>query len=195
MKLKTYARKIRAKLKWTVLVPLLSIGGAAFAILASAPSVLTNNAITTASANLLLSTDGTIYGVSFPGYGFNNVVPGGAAVPTAGNPVYLKNTGGVPLGARIALAHAPTNPDNINLEKVNLIVTSVGSGLPPQTYNFQSLVNASNGGLAITGSSLEPGASQQYKLQISMTADAINGSNATMSGVDIMFMGLSGSST
>lgn len=179
------------KFKWLILAPfLLLLGGISYAVLMSAPDTLTGNTIETASANLLLSTDGINFASTYPGFDFNNLVPGGSQVPTGGYAFYLKNTGGVPLNAKLQMTKQPNNPNNVSLDKVNIIVTTVASGVAAQIFTLQSLLS---GGQAVSNSSISPGQTQQYKLQVSMAADAMTGNSATLSGIDLVFSGTTGS--
>jgi hypothetical protein len=179
------------KSRWLIIVPLLLLmGGITYAVLMSLPDTLTGNTITTANANLLISTDGTNFSTTYPGFDFNNLVPGGSSVPITGYAFYLKNTGGVSLTPKLSIASQPTNPSNVGLDKVNIIVTTVGSGVPSQTFTLQSLLT---GGQTIGNANLSPGQNQQYKLQVSMAADAMSGSSASLSGIDLVFSGTTGS--
>lgn len=163
-------------------------GGATFAALQSQQNTLAGNLIETANASLLLSNDGTTFTTSQAGYEFANIVPGGAALPTTGYPVYLKNTGGTPLALKFYVSSTPSNPSAVNLSKVNIVLTTVGTGAPVQTFSLQSLIDAkATGGLTI--GSLNPTYTQQFKLQVSMTSDAVVQSSATLGNIDFAFAG------
>lgn len=166
------------------------VSGVTFAALQSQQDTLTGNTIETATANLQLSTDGTNYSDSHAGFNFNNIVPGGQAVPTTGYPFYLKNAGGTPLSLKLAVTSLPTNPNTVDLGKVNVLLTPVATGTPMQTFTLQSLIASSaSGGLAITSGNLASGASQQFKLQVSMATDAVSGSTASLGNIDFSFSG------
>jgi hypothetical protein len=150
--------------------------GVTFAALQSQQNVLVGNTISTATANLQLSTDGTTYGDSKTGFDFNNIIPGGSAVPSAGYSFYLKNAGGT-----------PTNPSSVDLSKVNVILTTVGSGTGPQSFTLQSLL--APGGVSVASASLASAAAQQYKLQVSMALDAVTSSSASLGNIDFNFSG------
>lgn len=137
-----------------------------------------------------MSTDGINYSNSHIGFDFNNIVPGGSAVPETGNPFYLKNAGGTPLAIKFKVSTTPSNPNNVDLSKVNIILTTVASGTSAQTFNLQSLIASSTtGGVAISGNNLDIGATQLYKLQVSMAADALTGSSAILGNIDFAFTG------
>ncbi len=167
------------------------VSGVTFAALQSQQDVLTGNTIETATANLQLSTDGTTYGDSHTGFNFNNLVPGGAAMPVAGNSFYLKNGGGTALALKLAINSTPTNPNGVDLSKVTVLLTTVGSGTSAQGFSLQSLIAAAaSGGLAINGTNLASASSQQYKLQIQMTSDAVTGSSASLGNIDFALSGI-----
>ncbi len=166
------------------------MAGIGYAVLQSQQNSLTGNTISTATANLQLSTDGTTFSGSHIGFDFNNIVPGGSAVPTTGYPFYLKNGGGTPLNIKLAVTSLPTNPSNVDLSKVNIILTTVASGQNPQSFSLQSLMNSAGGGTTISLSNLDTGVTQQYKLQVSMAADAVSGSSANLGNIDFAFTGL-----
>jgi hypothetical protein len=166
------------------------ISGVAFAALQSQQDTLTGNTVETATANLQLSTDGTSYSNSHAGFDFNNIVPGGQPVPTTGYAFYLKNSGGTPLSLKMAVSSTPVNPNSVDLNKVNVVLTPVATGTSAQTFTLQSLIAASSaGGLAVTSGNLASGASQQFKLQVSMAADAVSGSAASLGNIDFSFSG------
>jgi len=166
-----------------------------FAALQSQQNKLTGNTIETATANLQLSTDGSNYAASQTGFDFSNIVPGGSAVPQSGYNVFLKNVGGTPLALKLAVSSTPSNPAAVDLNKVNVVLTPVGSG-SPQTFSLQSLISANaDGGSAITvPSELFVGNTTHFTLQVSMATDAITGSSASLGSIDFAFSGLALSS-
>lgn len=186
------SKRIRG-LKRSILIATLTVGlagGAAYAVLQTQQNTLTSNTISTASANLTISNDGTTYNTTRPGYDFTNVIPGWAAVPATGYPVYLKNTGGTPLGLKFMVSTTPTGTIGVDLNKVNVLLTTVASGNPVQSFTLQSLISGyATGGVAVTGSNIDVGATQQYKIQVSMAADAVTGSSASLGNIDFAFKG------
>ena len=167
------------------------VSGVTFAALQSQQVKLTGNVIQTATANLLVSPDGTNYSAAQSGFSFSNLVPGGQAMPANGYPFFLKNGGGTPLALKFALSSTPSNPDAVDLNKVNVIVTPNGGG-SPQSFTLAALIsaNASGGVSILTPSALMPGASAQYTLQVSMTSDAVTSSSASLGNIDFAFTGL-----
>ena len=166
-------------------------GGAAYAVLQSQQNTLTGNTISTATANLNLSLDGTSYSSSTAGFDFNSIVPGGSAVPATGYPFYLKNSGATPLAIKFYVSSTPSNASSIDLTKVNVLLTTVGSGTSPQSFSLQALKDAAaTGGLAISTATLNPTYSQQYKLQVSIASDATIQSGASLGNIDFAFRGI-----
>lgn len=170
----------------TILVAVIIISlavGVAFALLQSR-SVLTGNTISTASANLLLSTDGVNYSQTVSGFNFENIVPGGYPAPENGYPIYLKNTGNTPLDLRLALENMLSNPGSADLNKINVALTDASGNTAPRGFILQSLFN---GGMPIEGE-LAPGATRQYKLQVLAAEDAEQG--MTIGNIDLVFNGI-----
>jgi len=163
------------------------VSGVTFAALQSQQVKLTGNSIQTATANLLLSSDGVNFGASQIGFAFGAIVPGGQASPADGYPVFLKNAGGTPLALKLALSSTPTNLDNVDLTKVHVILTPVSGG-SVQNFTLQTLIG-SGGQIILSPGQLLPGLSAQYKLQVAMDSDAMNGPSATINNVDFSFSG------
>lgn len=183
--------KVLARTVGVVAAVVIVAGGVTFAALQSQQDMLTGNTIETATADLRLSTDAVNYSNSRAGFDFNNLVPGGQAVPVAGYAVYLKNFGGTPLALKLAVGSVPTNPANVDLSKVNVLLTTVGSGTGIQSFNLQSLVAASPaGGLPINSGNLASNSTGQYKLQVAMETDALTGSSAALGNIDFVFSGV-----
>ncbi len=166
------------------------VSGITFAALQSQQVKLTGNSIQTASANLQISTDGTYYASSLSGFSFSAIVPGGSAVPQSGYPIFVKNTGNASLGLKFAVSSVPSNPDSVDLSKVNIILTPTSSGTP-QSFTLQSLItSASSGGTAISvPNSLFAGNTATFTLKVSMDGDAISGSGASLGSIDFAFSG------
>ena len=154
----------------------------AFALL-QGRSVLTGNTISTASANLFVSTDGVNYSQAIPGFSFDNVVPGGWPVPADGYSIYLKNAGTTVLDLKLSLDSMPSNPSSADLSKITIALTEFGSGIPPRGFILGSLMN---GGQPIEGE-LAPDAVRQYKLQALADDDAQTG--AVINDIDLTFTG------
>lgn len=186
MKLSTKSKTL-ARAVGVVAAVMVVVSGVTFAALQSQQDTLTGNTIETATANLQLSTDGVNYSDSHTGFDFNNLIPGGSPMPVAGYSMYLKNSGGTPLALKLSVNGPVSNPQNVDLFKVHVLLTTVG-GDSVQTFNLSSLAETANG-LDITGN-LPAGASQQYKLQVQMDTDALTGSSASLGNIDLVFKGL-----
>jgi hypothetical protein len=167
------------------------VSGVTFAALQSQQAVLAGNTIETASADLRISTDGSSYYSSRQGFDFPNIIPGAVvgALPTSGYSYYLKNFGGTPSQIKASVSSVPTNPNNVDLSKVNIIFTRVSGGTA-QSISLASLMSSyASGGTALTDI-LPAGSQYQYKIQVSMAADAFTGSSASLGNIDIVFTGV-----
>lgn len=176
----------------TVAALLIVAGGVAFALLQS-QAKLTGNAIHTASAGLAISQNDTNYGPYTTGYDFSGIIPGSQASQT--EHFLLKNTGSAPLKLKVAAAGTLSNPSNIELNKVSVLLTPYNNTtfMPgtPQSFPLQSLIDSdAAGGLSVDyPGTLNPGSKEEFNIQISMDADAAAGSSATLSNIDLEFTG------
>jgi archaellum component FlaG (FlaF/FlaG flagellin family) len=177
----------------TVIAVIIIAGGMAFAFLQS-QAKLTGNSIETGTAGLYISQNDTNYSTSTSGYDFAGVIPGSQASQT--QHFFLKNTGNAALSLKISDASTPANPNNVDLSKVNVILTpySTTTFMPgtPQSFSLQSLVDANtSGGLNIDyPASLSPGTKEEFNIQVAMNADAVNGPGAALSNIDLAFTGV-----
>lgn len=162
---------------------------ATFAALQSQQAVLASNTINSATASLSVSTDNTTFSNSKAGFSFSGVVPGGASVPTNGNPVWLRNSGSANLSLKAAISSTPSNLSNVDLSKVFLHITRTDNSFD-QSFSLKSLIDAYAAGGVSTGDTINISATVQYLLRVSMTSDAFSGSSGvTISGVDLVFTG------
>ncbi|HSX30716.1 MAG TPA: hypothetical protein VLE99_02265 [Candidatus Saccharimonadales bacterium] len=164
-----------------------------FAAIQSTGNALTGNTIETATANLQISKDGTNFFANVAGYDFSGLVPGGAAQPVSsgGYLVALKNTGSATLLLSLDVPVQPSVTGITDLSKVRVLLTPPmvnGVSFPAQTFKLSDLIA---GPVALTGSgsSLIPNATTQFRLQVAMDGDAVNGSGATINGLDLSFSG------
>lgn len=172
-------------LKRTIIMAVIVISlaaGVAFAIMQSR-SVITGNTISTASANLLVSSNGVNYGQTMPGFSFENIIPGGWPAPVGGYSVYLKNTGNTDLDLGLVLDNPPSNPGSADLSKINVGLTDVSGSTAPRGFILESLLNGSQ---PIEGD-LAPGATRHYKLQALAADDATPGT--VIGNIDLAFVG------
>lgn len=157
-----------------------------FAAIQSNGSALTGNTIQTATAALKLSRDDITYSDSVAGFTFSGLVPGGAAQPTANTYiVYVKNVGTATLNLSLTVPTVPTVTGTVDLSKVSVILTPLGSGAP-QTFLLSSLLA---GMVNIANSSLTIGNDLAYHVQVSMASDAVTGNGATISNLNLSFSG------
>lgn len=185
-------RRLLMRSMFVIVLAIIAVSGVTYAVLQSQQVKLTGNVIETATANLQIGPDGNTYS-STPqsGFAFQNIIPGGQAVPTNGYVFYLKNAGATGLALKFAVTTTPSNPNNVDLSKVNVILTPGGGG-SPQSFTLAALIAANaTGGLAVTTpTTLLAGAAHQYSLQVSMAADAFSGSNASLGNIDFAFSGV-----
>ncbi|MBC7581328.1 hypothetical protein H7097_00480 [Aeromicrobium sp.] len=169
------------------------VTGVTYAALQSQQAVLSGSTIQTASANLLIGTasaTSTAFSNTHSGFSFANVVPGGPAQPVDGNTFYLKNTGTASLSIKLVLGATPTNASNVDLSKVSVNIVRVDTSTT-QTASLQKLLDAGPaGGLTLTDALVPASTGTAYKVSISMTADAFNGSSASIGAVDLVFSGV-----
>jgi hypothetical protein len=169
-------------------IVMMIVSGVTFAALQSQQAVLSGNTIESATADLKISTDGTNYSTTQTGFDFAAVVPGGPAVPAAGYSFYLKNSGTTNSQVKVGVSTTPTNLSSIDLSKVSVVITRVPGGTA-QTLTLASLISAyASGGTALTDS-LSANSFSQYKIQVSMAADAFTGSGASLGNISFVFTG------
>ncbi|HVX57980.1 MAG TPA: hypothetical protein VHA37_09750 [Candidatus Saccharimonadales bacterium] len=172
-----------------IIAVLIIAGAVAFAVWQSDRNTVTGNTVETRTANMQVSRDGVTFSNSVAGHDYSGVVPGsGSGSPSGGYPVYIKNTGDLPLSLKWSVSSVPTSTGGVNLNKVHVLITPVGGST--QSYTMQGLIDAaSTGGLAITGNPIGSGAMEEYNIQIAMDADAFNGANASIGNLDFAFIG------
>jgi hypothetical protein len=173
-----------------LLAALTLITGVTFASLQSQPAVLSSNTISTTTAFLMVSSDGTTFNNTKPGFTFANLTPGGAAVPTAGYNFYLKNTGTANLSIKAAISSTPTNPNAVDLSKVFLNFNRSDNSLN-ETVSVKTLMDSYASGGTLFNDVVNAGTTAQYTVRASMAIDAYSGSNgASISGIDLSFSGI-----
>jgi hypothetical protein len=191
--MQTHKLRTAARFTGVVVIVMVLAGGITFAALESGQSKFTGNTIKTGSAHLLVGTDGTNFAVSQAGFSFDGLVPGGPAQPADGYAFYLKNSGNVALSLKFSVNGQPLNPDNVDLTKVKVIVASTASPLgQPQQFTLADLIAVdTTGGLDLMPSlHIYPGNKMAFTIKVSMDADAISGSGATLSNIDFAFNGV-----
>jgi hypothetical protein len=146
--------------------------------------------IQTANASIQVSKDGIAYTDSLTGYNFGGLIPGGQALPSNGYPIYVKNTGTSQLAVKLSIAKPVTNPDNVDLSKVHVILSPFSGGAP-QNITLQDLIaNVAAGGVQLNSMPrMLPGTSGGFSMQISMDVDAVSTASASLSDIDFSFSG------
>jgi type II secretory pathway pseudopilin PulG len=172
-----------------MLIILIAAAGVAFAFLQS-QAKLTGNSIQTQTAGLLISQNDANYSASASGYSFAGIIPG--SQPSQTEHFMLKNTGSAQMALKLGVAGPFTNPSDVDLSKVHVILTpySTVTSMPgtPQDFTLQSLVDAGPSGAAVNyPGSLSAGSKEEFNLQISMDADAVNASGASLANLDLVF--------
>jgi hypothetical protein len=171
------------------------VTGVTFAALQSQAAVLSGNTIQTASANLLIGTagaDSSEFSNSPSGFTFATIIPGGAASDS--DSFFLKNTGTTTLNLKMSVGSTPTNTSDVDLTKVTVQITRVDTG-KTQSASLQSLLDGyPSDGLALTDTLAPAANGVEYKLSVSMSADAFTGSSASIGSIDFVFSGTAATS-
>jgi hypothetical protein len=166
--------------------------GVTFAALQSQSATLTGNTISTANADLRISTTGTTstssWAATKSGFDFTNVIPGTEATPADGNSFYLKNFGASAMVLKAAINTVPTNEANVDLSKVYLVFNRVDTSTTQKVSVAELVAANTTGGIQLTDT-LAGGVIAQYKTQVVMDEDAFSGSSATIGGIDLVFNG------
>ena len=183
--------KNKKRLAGGLTVLALAVGGVAFALLMT-QATLTGNSISTESANMVISQNDSNYGPSTSGYAFAGIIPGSQASQT--EHFLLKNVGNAPLALKMNLTSAPSNPAGADLAKIHVILTpySTTTFMPatPQDFTLQSLLDAGPEGVAVDyPNPLAASSKEEFNVQMSMDADAVSGTSASLSNIDLGFIG------
>jgi hypothetical protein len=167
------------------------VSGVTFASLQSQAAVLKGNSIQTANAGLQVSTDGTTYASSVPGYGIGGLVPGGMPMPSNGGLVYVKNTGTAAEAVSLSIPSGFTNTDNLDLTKVHVVLSPIGAGAG-QNVVLQDLIDAGVAGIPLTvgnATHLFAGNTTGFTIKFSLDSDAIVTTGATVNNLDFDLIG------
>lgn len=163
--------------------------GISFAALQSPSVSLTGNIINTGSADLRISKDNSVFTVpSVAGFTFDNVVPGGTAMPTSGNLFYLKNVGSGSLTLKVGVSGNPSNLSAIDLTKTYMIFTRTDTNSTPITISVKSLMDSYASGGTALNDTVAAGTTASYSVKASMDSDAFNGASASISGLNLAFL-------
>ncbi|HUC87387.1 MAG TPA: hypothetical protein VMR75_03680 [Candidatus Saccharimonadales bacterium] len=169
--------------------------GITFAAL-NTSATLADNTLSTATANLTVSTGGA-FGASEPGFTISGLVPGTGVT----DPFYLSNTGGVNLGLTVQAASTgggtiteSGTTSSTDLSNVSVVITNLNTG-NSNTYNLAELVSGAQAltdpiNAGVTGTSSPPNAPGDYSIHFDINPATINGAGpATVTGFDLVFAG------
>lgn len=173
-----------------------AVAGTTYAALQS-QATLFNNTISTATAQLQVKSAGN-FASQDAGFAFTGVVPGGPAVPAAGNAFQLKNNGNVGLKIYASIPVAPTitmqpSATAVDLSKVDLVLSCTnGTQNFALTTDVAALVAAnSTGGVQLTPDALPNGVGNvaSCTAKVQMDSDAVTGESASSTNFNIVFTG------
>ncbi|MCW1907970.1 MAG: hypothetical protein KIH63_001375 [Candidatus Saccharibacteria bacterium] len=155
------------------------VTGITYAALTS-QATLTNNIISSASANLQVKSTGS-FATQDAGFAFTGIVPGGPAMPLAGNAFQLRNAGDTDLDVAVSVPALPTFVGGtVDPSKVDLLIScTAGSSTFAKTASLADLVAAhGTGGLLMTPDYLPhtTGNVADCTAKVQMDSDAITGS-------------------
>lgn len=165
------------------------LSGVTFAALQSPAATLTGNSIESATADLRIGPTSSSFSNSRIGFDFAGVIPGGAGVPASGNTIYLKNFGSTSLAIKLSIPGAPASTGTVDLNKVFINLTRVDTNFTT-TLSLQQLMDGYAAGGVSTGFNINSGVTLTFSIKVTMAADAIEGSGANISGVDLQFNGV-----
>lgn len=169
------------------------VGGVTYAALDSSSASLTGNTVSSATADLRVSTNGDTFGASRAGFNFDGVVPGGDPAPADGEAFWLRNTGTFDLALTATITTLPTtDPGDLALDNVHVIITDPGvdetlDGIDDTVVLSESVSDLSLAELAVLGD-LAPGDKKLF-IQVSMDADTFEGTSGTVDDFDLVFNG------
>lgn len=170
------------------------VTGVTFAALQSQNAVLQGSKITSATANLTIGDGQGGFVATTPGFEFNNVEPGGPAMPQPAHELSLRNNGTSNLALRLSM-----NPNSFfsaqgaNIDHI-FIVLKPHSGGMSQTLSLTSLMTAyTNNQPMDLQYTAAAGQQADFTIQVQMSADAVPStlSGITLRGIDLIFSGTS----
>lgn len=170
------------------------VTGITYAALTS-QATLTNNIISSASANLQVKSTGS-FATQDAGFAFTGIVPGGPAMPLAGNAFQLRNAGDTDLDISVSVPTAPTfTGGTVDQSKVDLVLScsTTGGKVFSKTIDLAALVGAhGTGGILMTPDYLPQGTDNvaNCTAKVQMDADAVTGSSSVSTNFfNIVFTG------
>lgn len=167
------------------------VGGVTFAVLQSKAATITGNRIMTATVGMQVSKDDVTYADTVDGYTFGALIPGSQATPTGGHPVYLKNTSSTKLEPRLSVPGPLTNPGNIDMSKVRVIIAPYGGGAEQSITLAELVASNATGGTPLTGFGKILGNSRiSFTIKVALDVGAYNGSGAMIDNFNFNFSGV-----
>lgn len=163
-----------------------------FAAIQSNGNALAGNTIQTATAALMISTNGTDFLVNVPGFNFTGLIPGGDAQPVANNyTVHIKNIGTANLKLALSVPAQPTVVGAPDLSKVSVLLTPPAVvGFPAPATQTIPLSDLIAGKVSLNNSAVgASGGTVSFRVQVYMAADAFTGSSASISDLNLSFSG------
>lgn len=179
-----------ARLVAVVSAAVVMITGVTFALFQSNQAALQGNTISSATAHLLLSSDGSTYADTVPGFNFANVQPGGDPLPQPGRDLYIKNDGTTALMLAVTMPHNIFNPSAARLDRIHFVLSTDGE--PATSVSLSSMYDAyANGGTVHLATGVAPGQARHYQLQVRMDSDVVASttSSINLSNVTVLFVG------
>ena len=173
------------------------VAGVTFAALRSQNNVITGSRLTSASANLQIAKqlNGT-YSTSMAGYNFFDLAPGGAAGPSVGNDLFLKNYGSSNLDITVSLN--PTrliNSSGINLQRAHLVIFDSDGVTQLSKHSLADLQSAYSSGTPlpvnkVLGVASSGSNTANFKLRMQLDNDSTNAQQQNeLENIDFIFSG------
>lgn len=157
------------------------VGGVTFANFTSTAS-LTDNNLSTASSALTISTDGTNFASTEPGFNVTDYVPG----TTISAPFHLRNEGGVDLAVTVNVPSLGSEAGIVDNAQVPVVVTDNNNA---NATVFNTTLAALLAGQVPTGVTLTPNQTVDWTASLNIPSSNFTGSSANISNFNIVFTG------
>jgi hypothetical protein len=172
------------------------IAGVTFAALTSGPATLASNTLSTATAELQVSNNGTTFSPSVAGFAVTGLIPGDGSTHKK---FYMKNSGDVDLALSVHVPHTPPAPTGgygfTGWQNLKVFIKDLSTG-EVTTTNMTDLLAGDVSltgslGQGVTGNPATPAAPGNYELWYDITPSALTGGTAGVGAFDLQFMGTS----
>lgn len=171
------------------------VTGTTYAMLSSSSASLVGSTMSSDTAELLVSKNGTTFGDERAGFPFADIVPGGDPAPADGNAFWLRNTStGVDLALTVGIPELPVfDPAGLDLNKVHVVITDPGAdglldGTDDEEVLRASITDLVAGPEPILGE-LVAGADRKLFIQAVMDAGTFEGTSGSVGAFDLVFNG------